>query len=122
MKPIRPYPGHRGKRPVQSAQHPVGLLSVLSAYNDNLYRNTEYLSGNRANPYNQRLNAFLGSQVSEMADRPAPEKSQTPSLLVSTTPKGLPPHPEEVLSELRARLSKIRELTNPALDSERTGE
>lgn len=84
MKPIKPYPGHRGKKPTIRRRDPisealanaqaynprlnnqgsVGLMAGLSPYNDNLNRWTDRFSSNAASVYagNQDFNALAQMQ------------------------------------------------------------
>jgi len=121
MKPIRPYPGHRGAKPeVSRAYDPIGVLAQANAYNQQCgsFNSNSVLNSwgqSNCNPYwgMQNVSGPLMASASASEAPLVSEGSTGSENLVSRVMAAVESRLLEVGLALRARFSRSQAPTNP---------
>lgn len=132
MKPIRPYPGHRGKKPARPVTRSdvAQQLGAWQPYNSGLRNqlNSQTLAGQSSywsacSQYNANVfNAWPSAPASVELDRPDTEQSSGSMALQSTAPEALvAPFAVAGLAKIRAGFSEILALTSRVFCRDRKG-
>src|SRR5882672_3697055 len=130
MKPLRPYPGHRGKKPTRRVCDPLHELFNAQAYGAQAHRSNQmlasqssYWSTSACNQYNTNFfNAWPSAPASGELDRLDTEQSSGSAAPQATVPLALAPQLDAtLLATVRAGFAEIRALTSRVFCRDRKG-